>query len=416
MICGQTPFTGIGLGEVIAKHQYEPPPLPRTLAPGLPPRIDALISRMLAKAPDQRPQTMSEVLAVLDGAAPAIATGSHETPAYAPTLTPHDLASPTSPSPAAPPHTVPQSRRRTLYAGLAVTAGLGAIAVTTVVLRNDHRPAPAPAPDPDASTAVLALLPENTAFVVALDATRLERTPLWHDEGGKLIARFETADREHNLQKVRTQCDLDPVRDLRWVAYAYPTNATNPADGAFVIDGAWNHDKLESCLALMAPEMATHAQPAELTGSTIRQYGGGYIAWINPHTAAIASQHSGLSYLRALIEHVPSPDHAPLAAETANVDRDASPVVRRRSAQWPTSRHAAARAARPGHDHLDVDDARNRARCPRGDVVVVDPRHRDPAALEQRDPHKRVRRRHSSIRSTSGSTTTRSRSTRTSTR
>jgi tRNA A-37 threonylcarbamoyl transferase component Bud32 len=67
MACGRPPFDGRGMGEVIAKHIYEPPVAPAMLAPGLSPRLDAVILRALAKKPEQRFQTMAAVAEALDG-------------------------------------------------------------------------------------------------------------------------------------------------------------------------------------------------------------------------------------------------------------------------------------------------------------------------------------------------------------
>ncbi len=64
MLCGKTPFAG-DAGELIALHQLQPPPRPSTLV-----RIDAALEKvvlgMLAKKPDERPQSMEELRGVLD--------------------------------------------------------------------------------------------------------------------------------------------------------------------------------------------------------------------------------------------------------------------------------------------------------------------------------------------------------------
>ncbi len=65
MVCGRTPFDG-DTGELIAKHQLVPPPRAHELNPAVPVVLDQLITSMLAKHPDDRPQTMAAVLDVLE--------------------------------------------------------------------------------------------------------------------------------------------------------------------------------------------------------------------------------------------------------------------------------------------------------------------------------------------------------------
>ncbi len=67
-VCGRPPFVSEGIGELIAAHIYSPPPTPRSLAPNLPLEIDAVIQKLLAKAPEARYQTMDEVVQALDAA------------------------------------------------------------------------------------------------------------------------------------------------------------------------------------------------------------------------------------------------------------------------------------------------------------------------------------------------------------
>jgi serine/threonine protein kinase len=61
LVVGRTPFDGEGVGEIIASHLREPPPVPSHHVPGLPPELDALILRCLQKQPEQRFQSASEL-------------------------------------------------------------------------------------------------------------------------------------------------------------------------------------------------------------------------------------------------------------------------------------------------------------------------------------------------------------------
>ena len=64
MLTGRAPFTGDS-GEQLIAHQKTPPPSVRQIVSTVPPSIDALIRRMLAKSPDERPQTMTDVVDAL---------------------------------------------------------------------------------------------------------------------------------------------------------------------------------------------------------------------------------------------------------------------------------------------------------------------------------------------------------------
>ena len=94
-VCGKPPFGGDGFGEIIGKHMYEPPPPPRSLDPSLPPEVEAVILRTLAKPAAERYQSMQELEAALDRVAPALSSpGMSATAppagvaAFAPTLPP----------------------------------------------------------------------------------------------------------------------------------------------------------------------------------------------------------------------------------------------------------------------------------------------------------------------------------------
>lgn len=58
---GHPPFVRGGVGVIIGSHIYEPVPRPRDIAPDVPPALEALLLRTLAKDPDERPQTMREL-------------------------------------------------------------------------------------------------------------------------------------------------------------------------------------------------------------------------------------------------------------------------------------------------------------------------------------------------------------------
>ena len=86
LLTGHTPFEAEGSGELIAMHLREAPPAPSSRAPGIPPEIDALVLRCLAKNPAQRFASGAELAAELGRllGAPSMAAS---TSAYGPGVT-----------------------------------------------------------------------------------------------------------------------------------------------------------------------------------------------------------------------------------------------------------------------------------------------------------------------------------------
>jgi class 3 adenylate cyclase len=65
MLTGQPPFPGDDAVAIISRHVNAEPVPPRRLEPAVPPRLDRLIMRLLAKSPDDRPESAAEVRAEL---------------------------------------------------------------------------------------------------------------------------------------------------------------------------------------------------------------------------------------------------------------------------------------------------------------------------------------------------------------
>jgi serine/threonine protein kinase len=76
LLVGRPPFEGDSAADVIAKHLLEPPPVPSTLVPELPPDLDALVLCCLAKSPELRFQRMTELIAGVALALPARPSGA----------------------------------------------------------------------------------------------------------------------------------------------------------------------------------------------------------------------------------------------------------------------------------------------------------------------------------------------------
>ena len=65
MLTGQVPFTGESPVEIAMKHLSDPPRPPSLLRPDIPPDLDMVVLRALAKNPEDRFQTAEEMDAEL---------------------------------------------------------------------------------------------------------------------------------------------------------------------------------------------------------------------------------------------------------------------------------------------------------------------------------------------------------------
>jgi serine/threonine protein kinase len=84
MVTGQLPFDAETPLAVVMKHINEPLPLPRSVKPDLPESVERVILKALAKAPDDRYQTMRDLVDAFDRAASAAPTEARAVPPTAP--------------------------------------------------------------------------------------------------------------------------------------------------------------------------------------------------------------------------------------------------------------------------------------------------------------------------------------------
>src|ERR1051325_6770130 len=71
MITGQQPLTGNSDADIVAGHLHQQPPLASSRVPELPPEVDDMIERCLAKAAADRFPSMTELVQAIEAAARA---------------------------------------------------------------------------------------------------------------------------------------------------------------------------------------------------------------------------------------------------------------------------------------------------------------------------------------------------------
>ena len=150
LLCGQPPFVGEGAGAVLGAHIYQEPPLPRAIDPSIPPEVEALIMRLLAKDPQARVGSSQELVAALSAgsslsARPRPPTHDREGHARSPSQAhwvqtgpelPHTTLSDAGAGmrAAALPHTLPPRRSRRLAIAVAALViaggGIGMLALS----------------------------------------------------------------------------------------------------------------------------------------------------------------------------------------------------------------------------------------------------------------------------------------------
>jgi tRNA A-37 threonylcarbamoyl transferase component Bud32 len=84
MMTGRLPFDAASMGGVLIKHVTEPPPAPRGINPAIPPSVEQIILRCLAKPPEARFQSMDELRQALLDPERYLAGGPPVMPAASP--------------------------------------------------------------------------------------------------------------------------------------------------------------------------------------------------------------------------------------------------------------------------------------------------------------------------------------------
>jgi len=177
MLTGKPPFDGSGSGELIVHHMTSPPPFAAERVPGMPPVIDQILQRCLAKDPHVRFQSMAElahgiglaenaILGFTPGSpsshhyvpqpTPGHAYPGYPTPGYVPQPTPAPPTKPTTLSAAAGHVTSPPSSRRAgliiIGGGVVVAAAVAIVLVLVMSKKHEQAAVAEPKPQPPAVT------------------------------------------------------------------------------------------------------------------------------------------------------------------------------------------------------------------------------------------------------------------------
>jgi serine/threonine-protein kinase len=153
MLCGRRVFSYEGLGELIAAQLYEIPAEPRAIDPSIPEWLDALMMRCLAKAPNERPASMEEIVRHLGSTGSGVRPGENAPPSRGRT--------PTTLGRLAGEAVTPQPTRRRwgrwLVAGAALAAlAAGGLAWSSMTSPDRAAAKPPAAPPPPLAVAVAA--------------------------------------------------------------------------------------------------------------------------------------------------------------------------------------------------------------------------------------------------------------------
>ncbi|HEY1814518.1 MAG TPA: serine/threonine-protein kinase [Kofleriaceae bacterium] len=147
LIVGRPPFDAEGVGDIIAMHLREPAPTPSLLRGGIPPEVDHLILRCLAKDPAHRFQSAGELAAAIGAlvhSSPQLPPGmASSSAAYAVASAPTTLSSASGVNQMAPP-------RRSRVGLVVAIVGLGVVGggIALGVRAADDGDSPKPSTEP----------------------------------------------------------------------------------------------------------------------------------------------------------------------------------------------------------------------------------------------------------------------------
>jgi serine/threonine protein kinase/parvulin-like peptidyl-prolyl isomerase len=198
LLAGRPPFEGEGAGEILGKHQYVEPPAIRSLRDDVPPDLAALISKALAKKPEDRQQQMTE----LGSALSAFTAGSRSAQqAVQPTPQPQpaqsvEMMRPVTPAieplstyrgssgEVATPVAAPQGKSKVALIAAAAAAVVAVVVIVVVASGSSNPSNPEQPKQPPADATVLAEVPPDAAPLPAPE----------DPESKDILARTRTSD------------------------------------------------------------------------------------------------------------------------------------------------------------------------------------------------------------------------------
>jgi TolA-binding protein len=142
MLTGQPPYDGDNVMEVLHKKANQAPKRLRELRPDVPPAVESLVERAMARSADARPQTMAELAAEIRAVAANLGSQTpaplslpprHNSPLFAGSIDGADVATPFGGLP-----------RRGVAAAAAVLAMLGAFVIVRAATSSKGRQTPIP--------------------------------------------------------------------------------------------------------------------------------------------------------------------------------------------------------------------------------------------------------------------------------
>ena len=207
MLTGLPPFHSEGSGELIAAHLREPPPFAGSRVHGFPQIVDQILQCSLAKSPNDRFATMTDMAQALGEAEQTlyqsispvtggIAGSSRPTPFPATMLQPV----PTTLTAASGQASSPRTSRRTIVVALAVTCAAVIIAAVLVSTRGADKPRAAGA----GSVIDMTPVPGSATPIDAITATAVIDAGVIHDAASVATvtdASVPIVDKRHHMPK-----------------------------------------------------------------------------------------------------------------------------------------------------------------------------------------------------------------------
>lgn len=208
LLTNQRAFRGDSPPDTIRKVMLVDPPAPRTIVPDVPPALEALVMRCLAKSPAQRFQSAHEVLSALERITdPEVEVATLDaTSVTAPTV---DLARGPSAEPSAPGAT-PKRRWLAVAGALGVLVVAAIVGVTLRSRAHSQSLAAAPARRPSASARALTPFVDPRPVAKCNKAARreyLEAMRMLHDTGS-----YNAEDAFDKVAKADPDCAVAQLR------------------------------------------------------------------------------------------------------------------------------------------------------------------------------------------------------------